>query len=537
MAEKVIIEVEIDAEDAGKGLQKVEKSVEGIGKASKKTSKSVKGFGKSMGNLLKGAGIIGLISTAIAVLQEAFQNNQKVMDLFSNGTKALGIAFNDLFNFISENIDPVINYFKQLFDDPQQALKDFGTAIKENLIERFESFLDTLGFLASAVKELFAGNFTEAMNQAKLAGKEMVDVYTGVNNSVDRASEAISEGIDAVVDYTKETYAMAESITAAEKSLRLLELQQTRVREQSDRDAEQQRQLRDDVTLGIDERIAANERLAIILNKQQEDEQQTVKDRIAALHGQQAQLGFNQERLEQIFELETELIAIEAQQAGFRSEQLINENGLIQEKIDLQGFQTLAELEAYELKSEAEKKLADEVASNAKKKKKQDEKDAADEKKLAETVADAKIAAGSAILGAVEGLAKKGSKAAKAAAVGQATIDTYSSAVAAYKGMVGIPVVGQVLAPIAAAAAIAMGLNSVKQIAATDNGDGGGGSAGSISNPTPPSTSAPNFGISGDNDTNNFVAVNSQPVKAYITFDDLTDADQQNTDTENGSSI
>ena len=41
MSEKVIIEVEIDAEDAGKGLQKVEKSVEGIGKASKKTSKSV----------------------------------------------------------------------------------------------------------------------------------------------------------------------------------------------------------------------------------------------------------------------------------------------------------------------------------------------------------------------------------------------------------------------------------------------------------------------------------------------------------------
>ena len=183
MSEKVIIEVEIDAEDAGKGLQKVEKSVEGIGKASKKTSKSVKGFGKSMGNLLKGAGIIGLISGAIAILQEAFQNNQKIMDLFSNGTKALGIAFNDLFSFISDNIDPVIQYFKDLFENPQQALKDFGTAIKENLIERFESFLDTLGHLASAVKKLFTGDFAGAMEDAKKAGKEMVDVYTGVNTA------------------------------------------------------------------------------------------------------------------------------------------------------------------------------------------------------------------------------------------------------------------------------------------------------------------------------------------------------------------
>ena len=74
MAEKILIEVDIDSEDAGKGLEKVEKGVTDIGKASDKTSKGVTKFGKSMGGLLKGAGIIGLISTAIAVLQTQVEN-------------------------------------------------------------------------------------------------------------------------------------------------------------------------------------------------------------------------------------------------------------------------------------------------------------------------------------------------------------------------------------------------------------------------------------------------------------------------------
>ena len=52
----------------------------------------------------------------------------------------------------------------------------------------------------------------------------------------------------------------------------------------------------------------------------------------------------------------------------------------------------------------------------------------------------------------------------KLAGVAQATINTYLSATEAFKSTAGIPVVGPVLAPIAAAAAIAAGLKSVQQI-------------------------------------------------------------------------
>lgn len=58
----------------------------------------------------------------------------------------------------------------------------------------------------------------------------------------------------------------------------------------------------------------------------------------------------------------------------------------------------------------------------------------------------------------------KESAAGKAAAVAATTIDTYQAATAAYKAMAGIPVVGPALGAIAAAAAVASGLKTVKQI-------------------------------------------------------------------------
>lgn len=74
----------------------------------------------------------------------------------------------------------------------------------------------------------------------------------------------------------------------------------------------------------------------------------------------------------------------------------------------------------------------------------------------------------------------------KAASITQTVINTYDSAVAAYKSMVGIPYVGPVLGAIAAANAISFGMAQVNQIKSAQFGGGGGGGGGSAS--LPPST-------------------------------------------------
>lgn len=109
----------------------------------------------------------------------------------------------------------------------------------------------------------------------------------------------------------------------------------------------------------------------------------------------------------------------------------------------------------------------------------------------------------------------------KAIAASQAVIDTYVSATAAYKSMVGIPVVGPTLAPIAAGAAIAMGLANVRQIYAQDVGGGGGGGGGGAS--APPAAASPKVGsftLSGE-------AEKQDTIKAYVVTDDVTDSQSQ----------
>jgi len=71
-------------------------------------------------------------------------------------------------------------------------------------------------------------------------------------------------------------------------------------------------------------------------------------------------------------------------------------------------------------------------------------------------------------LGMAANLFKKHTLAYKALATGEALINTYTSAVAAYKAMVGIPYVGPILAPIAAATAVATGLATIAKINAIE---------------------------------------------------------------------
>lgn len=147
---------------------------------------------------------------------------------------------------------------------------------------------------------------------------------------------------------------------------------------------------------------------------------------------------------------------------------------------------------------------------------------------------DDKVLAIAATLRIVAGLVDEQSAAGKAVAVALTTIDTYQSATAAYKAVVGIPGVGPALAPVAAAAAIAAGLLNVKKIVSTPvpkasgqgsvGGSGGGGTAPSFSNaasiPAPviaasQASSQGNLGniIAGSINDNNSM---SRPIQAYV---------------------
>jgi len=242
-----------------------------MGKTVKAQTKGAKGLGASFkmaGAALKAIGI-GIVIALIGKLTAVFSANQKVADFFSNTMNFLTIAFSDLFSFLDNNVGTVVDYFKEIFDDPVQSLKDLGNAIKENIIERFESALEVLGYLGDAAMKFFEGDFKGALESAKEAGAEWVDVMTGVDDSVNKLAEIAVIAGEAVSNYASSTWDAAESLTALENNSLLAVAAQARLVEQYDRQAESQRQIRDNIALTIEERIDANNKLKQILLDQE----------------------------------------------------------------------------------------------------------------------------------------------------------------------------------------------------------------------------------------------------------------------------
>jgi len=128
-------------------------------------------------------------------------------------------------------------------------------------------------------------------------------------------------------------------------------------------------------------------------------------------------------------------------------------------------------------------------------------------------------------------LAGKNTAAGKALAIASTTISTYVAAQEAYASAVKIPYVGAILAPIAAAAAVAAGLANIKAILAVQVPGGGGNNASSL--PSLNAAPAPIIRPSS-----NLVRLGNEPIntnsvgektKVYVLESDITST-QKNVD-------
>ena len=328
--------------------------------------KLASGF-KGVGLAIKAAGI-GLLIGVFQTIKTLFEENQKVADLFSTSMKGLQIVFNDFVNLITDNAQPVVDFFKAIFDDPLGSIKDFGNAVKENLIERFNSYLDTLGYVAKAIKQVFERDFSGALESIKQAGKESIDVITGVNNSFDKGVELVTEATEAVTEYVKETYNSAAALVEQEKAMARSETTSRMLQLSYQKQAEDQRQIRDDETKTFAQRIAANEELGRILKEAAEVEKAEVQTRIDNLQKEQELLGFKQETADEIYALTVEQLDIDERLGGIKSEQLTNENSLLREQKDVVSELALLgkdEFDRQTLEAEQEKIRREEEAALA----------------------------------------------------------------------------------------------------------------------------------------------------------------------------
>jgi len=541
----------------GEEIKNLQGNLDDLKKSTDKSSKGLKDFGASIQNIGKKTGIVYLVVKAFDILKETFGQNQQVVNIFNTGMEALSLAFNDFFKFINDNVGTIVGYFKNIFSDPKQAVYDFATAIYENLTERFNSLLDTLGFLASAVKKVFEGDFAGALEAVKSAGKEAVDVITGVPDTFDKIVEVAPSVIKGITEYGKSTLKAAQETVELNRAAEVGIAQNRIILEQKDREAEKLRQIRDDESKTISERIAANNKLAEVLDEQ---ERLMLANADAVIASTQAQYDKNQndENYIALLDARAEKEGILAQIEGLRSEQLVNINSLERERIDqlteanekeqerldrIQELTNLEELTAQQKIERDRQSALDELELlNATEEEKQKILDFYGQKEieLARAVSQAKRNDAKSTLDQIAQLAGQGSAIGKAVAVASATISGIEGVQNAFTTASKSPIttVFPAYPFVQAGLAAAFSAKQIQSIISTPSMGGGGGGGGGSAPSTP---SAPSFNVVGAAPENQLAQTIGQqeqkPVKAFVVSQEVSSQQALDRNIESSASL
>ena len=325
MAEEVSVELNVETKKAEKnvddltgGIKNLTKAVEdgneqtaaglkSIEETSKSTGEGIKGIGSS----IKAAGL-GLFLIALESMKELFMQNQVVADAVGGAFEGLALVFNDVFGLLTNGQESV-QKLGDAFD------KYFGEPIK-TATQAFEKFGD-------AFSKIFGGDFSGALESAQ-------EGFSGLGDAILQTGDGLAEAATDAAEYAVDIKDAAVANVQLAKDAQKAEVINAGLLEKYDRQAEQQRQIRDEERNSITDRIAANVELGRILEEQNKKMLENAKTVEKA-----AQVAFNRNKsLENetaLIAAKNEVMAVEATIEGFRSEKLANDLALDRERVEL----------------------------------------------------------------------------------------------------------------------------------------------------------------------------------------------------------
>ena len=386
MAQKIEVEFELKYKDAVKSIDKLKKeyaelekevvtanektaeSLEAVEKGAKDSAKGVKKVGVSLKGIAAATGIIFVLQKAFEFVSSAVQENQVVMDGLNTVFNTAQIVFNQVINaFVSiyesvssatENFDALgkvisglvtlaLTPFKNAFFGIKLAVQSAQLAWEQSIFGDGDP--TTINKLNDAIAQTKL-DLTEVAIEANKAGKDIVDNFGEAITEVGAIGTTVVEEFGKVS--IKTALETAKTNTALKKSAEIAAAQSRILLEQYDRQAELQRQIRDDETKSIEERQAANNELNNILTKQEEEMTKNAKLVKAAAQAQFDLTGKTEDYVA-VLEAEAEVQAVAATVTGFKSEQQVNANALTKEATEL----TNAKLESESLLSIEQKRF------------------------------------------------------------------------------------------------------------------------------------------------------------------------------------
>lgn len=358
-----------EADKTSESINDIAETTKDIGKSAEGSEKGVKGLSKGfkgMGVAIKAAGI-GLLLSAMGILKDLFDNNQKVVDAFSTSFNVLAGVFSevskvleDVYNNVSkssENFDALGKVMSGIVTVALTPMKlsfyAIQLALQSAQLAWEKSFFG--GKDPEKIEELNAGiaetkaSIQEVADAAVEAGG---DIVTNIGEAVTEVGAIGTQVLDGFKDIDmKGILTNAKAMTELNKAAELAEVRAQGLIEKYDLQAEKLRQVRDDERLSIDERVKANEDLLKVLEEQEKVMLENAEITLAKANQELALAPDNIEFIKAKMAAENELAGVQAQVAGFRSEQLMNEMALQREIFDLEvskaeNAQEVAEIEA-----------------------------------------------------------------------------------------------------------------------------------------------------------------------------------------------
>ena len=306
---------EENAADYGGVLGMVDQQTGGlissIGGMTKSISGATKGF-----NLMKIAIIgtgIGALLIAITSIGAAFTSSEEGQNKFNKIMGVIGATV----SVFTDRLATLGNFLISVFENPKQALIDFKNAFVENITNRISSAIDTLGFLGSAIKKVFSGDFDGAMEDAKSAGNAYIDTMTGVKDTVGKVTASVKELATEIVKEGKAAGKIADQRAAADKLDRKLITER----------AEANRKRAELLEKAVDkEKFSTKERIEFLKEAGALEEEITQKEikasklRLSAKQAENALGGSTKEDLEEEANLKANLINLETARLGKQRE-------------------------------------------------------------------------------------------------------------------------------------------------------------------------------------------------------------------------
>ena len=571
--QKEVIIIDVKTEAGRAELQKLQSGVKGVKEETKEASGEMVSFGGTTDKLTGGAiskftalkttlvgtvrqlGLvrlavigtgIGLLVLAVASLKAAFTSSEEGQNKFTKIMGVIGAITGNLITLLSDLGMKLIS----VFENPKQALKDFGNLIKENIVNRFEGLIELIPQLGKAINLLFRGQFSEA---GKVAANAVGKVALGVEDvtgKINAATQAVKGFIDENIREANIAASIADKRAKADKGERDLLIQRA---EANRRIAELREKAADKLAVGVEERIKA------LIEAGKIEEGITLKEiansklRLQAKIAENALANSTKEDLLEEAQLRATLIDLEtarltkqksitAEVTGARREALAEQKALEAEAAEIEKVKE----ETRTSKIAAEKELKIKVAK--------EELDAATI--LANELAALelkKVQDKENALNAIIGLVGQETALGKAAFLAKqimniqetiaeakktivfSSLASARTSVATAEGVaqtakVGFPqniplLIGYAAQAIGIIGSVKSAISSAKSVA---SGLGGSGRVASIQAPSTPAATAPSFNIVGQSGTNQLAeSIGSQekkPLKAYVVSGDVTTA-------------